>query len=41
MKKITSYPKYSDYLKDCIRFGIEPISRNLWNYECMKDTYDN
>ena len=40
MKKITSYLRYRDYVKDCIKFGIEPISRAEWNFLCIKETYD-
>jgi len=40
MKKITSYLRYRDYVKDCIKFGIEPVSRSEWNFLCIKETYD-
>lgn len=40
MNKITSYLRYRDYVKDCIKFGVTPISRTEWNYICMKETYD-
>lgn len=40
MKKITSYLRYRDYVKDCIKFGIQPVSRAEWNFLCMKETYD-
>tara|TARA_Y100000287_G_C14007649_1_gene250651 strand:+ start:482 stop:607 length:126 start_codon:yes stop_codon:yes gene_type:complete len=41
MKNPTSYLRYRDYVKDCLKLGIEPMSRQDWNYACMKETYDD